>query len=622
MIFFIYSSLLFNKGLAKEKDYDLISMLFYISMTALTAFSIFFINYAHSAFIKLRNKEFGVYLTLGMNSMDLQRIVTIENLIIILSALATGIFSGMLFSRLFQMIVLKLLNITKVSYSLDYRSFALTAGVFSLIFTSVIIFSSFKTKKLDISDLLKEPLKKEGKNCSIIPGLIGIGIMMLSMIMLFIITKSQRLRSESFIIVAYIILSFIGAYMIISYVGAAFMTLIKNRDYYFNNVLAITEINHKFNQNKKIIFILSILSSMTITLVASPFSLYNLSASIAEMSQPNHIEFFQLGRINKLSKDELNSIIEKNNLKLEKISGGECISLHYDGPYDKYDVMESKPIISQDTYNSITGERISLKRGEAYNVITAWEPGYHGIKPQSTITFSHGPKTFSFNIKDSKQTKWIVNIEAYKSSSGIVLCNEDFSYIKNNISSESLGIIQGINFNSWKNTGVVVERLADELNKRNKSLSNDEQKLASYLGVASIIKAYENSKRQYSLFIFVTTIMGILFFVAGGSVLFFKQYTELNNDKIRFQKLYKIGISEKEAAAVIAKELRITFFTPLIIGNFLGYSFIYLLTCLFGGAELLKEFIINATYVVIAYFLFQAVFYNITKRKYTSEILK
>ena len=116
--------------------------------------------------------------------------------------------------------------------------------------------------------------------------------------------------------------------------------------------------------------------------------------------------------------------------------------------------------------------------------------------------------------------------------------------------------------------------------------------------------------------------MGLLFFIAGGSVLFFKQYTELNNDKVRFFKLYKVGISEKEAAEVIAKELKVTFFTPPIMGSSLGYCFIYLLTFLFGGGEIVKEFMVNVTFVVIVYFLFQVVFYNITKRKYTDEILK
>jgi len=278
--------------------------------------------------------------------------------------------------------------------------------------------------------------------------------------------------------------------------------------------------------------------------------------------------------------------------------------------------------VSQDNYNSVTGEKVQLKKGEALNVITDWRPGYHGINPQSTLNFHEGSRTFTFKVTESKVSKWIANVEAYKSSSGIVLNNEDYNYIKNNITVQNIGVIHGLSFKSWKNTGAIVGKLIDELNKKNENLQGKEQKINSCLKVTSVVKNYESSKRGFSFFIFVTIIMGFLFFIAGGSVLFFKQYTELNNDKRRFIKLFKVGISEKEIKAIIAKELRVTFFTPLIMGNFLGYCLIYFLTHLFGGEGIIKEFMTNATYVVIIYFLFQAVFYNITKRKYTNEILK
>ena len=71
----------------------------------------------------------------------------------------------------------------------------------------------------------------------------------------------------------YMAVAFLGVYLSISKLGNLIIHLIKKSKYYYKNILSITELYHKFNQNKKIIFVLSVLSTMTIFLVASPFSL-------------------------------------------------------------------------------------------------------------------------------------------------------------------------------------------------------------------------------------------------------------------------------------------------------------------------------------------------------------
>lgn len=621
-IFFIYASLLFNKDLNNKPGNDNINILFYISLTALTVFAVFFINYAHSAFMKSRNKEFGVYLTLGMNYTDLRRMVNVENVIIILSSLAAGLITGVLFSRLFQMIILKLLNISGVKYSLNYKSFALTIAIFAVIFATVMIFSTLEIRKFDISELLKESKKKQGKSKGgILPGLIGILILVLAFVMLIIISRHQKLRSNAGIVIAYFLLSFAGAYVTISYLGAAIINLIKDSSYYYRNILFISEINHKFTQNKRIIFVLSILSAMTITLVASPFSLYSLAGNIAEMDSYTDIEFAQLGDINKLSDNEFKSIINDADTHAKSIKNIEFISLKLQGDREADDIIRSKPIVSEDTYNSITRLHVHLNKGEALNVITTWLPGKHGITPKSRVSFTDGLKTFNFTAINSVRSAWIAEGDAYASNSGMVISNEDYSLIKNNVTSENIGFFRGVKFENWRATEKTVNMIADKLNKNNGNLGERNKKLSSLFKVISTVQKYKDLKQGYSSFMFVMTVMGLLFFIAGGSVIFFKKYTELNDDRERIFKLYKIGISEKEAVSIISRELRLIFFTPMIMGTLLGYNFIYLLTFIFGGGSIVEKFMTNATCVVIVYFLFQVAFYYITKKKYKDMIL-
>jgi putative ABC transport system permease protein len=177
------------------------------------------------------------------------------------------------------------------------------------------------------------------------------------------------------------------------------------------------------------------------------------------------------------------------------------------------------------------------------------------------------------------------------------------------ISEDNIGYYHMIQFKNWKGSDEIVANLRQKLDGKEFKLT-------------SIIDSFESLRKAYSVFLFVSTIMGILFFVAGGSVLYFKQYTELPETKLTFRKLYKIGISDKEMKKVIGSELKVVFFLPLIFGAYLGISLIYLTIYIFGGDEVVKEFLTNSVMVVVVYFISQGIFYFITKNKYIREVVK
>ncbi|MCX7749434.1 MAG: FtsX-like permease family protein [Clostridia bacterium] len=624
MIFFMYSTLRFNSDLSNREDFSMVTLIFNIAMVAVALFSIFFINYAHSAFIESRHKEFGIYMTLGMSQSDIRKIILLENLLIILSSLFAGLASGLIFSRFFQMIVLKLLDMDGIGYSLNYKCFAITLLVFAAIFTCVIVLGRLSTRNLDISDLLRKARKgNAASNPSITGGILGVFLIIFSFTLLGIITRNNTLKSNNAAIMSYFLISFAGIYITIASLGKTCIGILRKRkDLYYKNLLVATEIGHKFNQNKKIIFVLSILSSMIVFLVASPYSLLSLSKSIAEMSQPNHIEYAQIGEVNKISPDELKNILAKAGTEITSQKEIKFISLLMDGDVDKYDLLHSKPVISQSIYNAATAGTLEIPRGQAVNVITAWEPGYHGIRPSTSISLYRGDKHFRFLVKDSLHLKWVTGGAVYPSSSGIVLNDADYNEIYNKVSQEHMGIFHIFNFKNWEKTGSVFEDLKSTLTNVNQKSLLPAQADSKLFKVASRLDAYKGLKQGYSLFIFVTTAMGILFFIAAGSILYFKQYTELTGTKAKFFKLYKLGITENEASGIIAKELKLTFFTPLIFGSILGYSFIYFMTFWVGGERVIQDFMLNATVVVAGYFIFQVLFYLAAKRKYTAEILE
>lgn len=607
MLFFMYSALFLNKSLMENDENDVFSYLFPITIVAITLFSIFFINYAHSAFIKGRNKEFGIYISLGVNSKDLRTIINLENSIIGAAALLTGMGVGALFSRLFQMVILKLIHIKDITFYMDYKPFVLTFTVFLSIFATVAVRTFFKMRKIDISGLLREARRSEGRDYSkkdLVFGGLGLIIMALSILFLVVIAKNSDLNTNPAVLMSYMITAFLGVYLALSYGGNLILHLIKKTKYYYKNMLSITELQYKFNQNRKIIFILSVLSTMTIFLVASPFALLTLSETIAEKDK-HHLEYVETDTLNKLPKDTLNRILNEQKM----VSNTTVKFVYFSTSKTSDNLKYWKPVVSVSEYNMLTGSNIKLEKGQAYNLIVDWKPGNNGINPGSTHEFYIGNVTYRYRFTASQKGNWIAGKTPFPSNSVVIVSDEDYDSVMADITDHNIAYYHLINYKDWRKCKGLFTSLKDAFGNNG-------------LKVGNIIDTYESLKGGYSTFLFITTVMGIMFFVAGGSVLYFKQFTELTEVKITFRKLFKIGITDKEMKGVIGKELCVIFFLPLVFGAFLGISLMYLTTYIMGGGFLIKEFMSNAIKVVIIYFIFQGAFYLITRNKYIQEIGK
>ena len=598
------------------------AMIFYISLVAIGVFSIFFINYAHTSFIKSRYKEFGVYMTLGMTSKDIQKIILLENAAVMSASLVTGVFSGVIFSKLFQMVVLSLLKIKQITYSLDILSFASTIVFFSLVFMLVIFFSRRKTSKLEVGDLIKKSRKNETEiKPRLIPLLIGLTTLVASIVALVMMANDKKLVDKFVLVLPTMIAMIVGVYVTINYLGMSILAFTKKRkNTYYNNILLVTETARKFNQDKKITFLLSLLSSMIVFLVASSFALYSLAYRITDEGQPYDIEFASVYGINSISENAIENAAKKSGTTFTKTDRIEFLSVMIPNP-DKTDYLGGKPVISQSTYNKYVTNQISVPKGKVFNAITYWMPGDYGITPGNMLTLTASNGNMAFEVMESVKSKWVSAGLDYPSNSGMILSDEDYKLLKEKSAAQDIGTYYLFSVQDWTNSQGFIDALNGELGSVNQTLPDGKKVLTKLVIVQSKLNNYNSLKSGYSVFMFVTTIMGLLFFIAAGSVLFFKQYAEIGDAKQKFYKLFKLGITKKEAKKLISKELLLTFFSPMIFGTLMGYVFIYFMTYLVGGDYVLGEFMQKATIVILAYFVFQSFFYIITRKKYSEAVI-
>ena len=122
--------------------------------------SIVVLSYASAFMLKLRKKEFGLYLTLGMTKRNIQMIFTCETGIMSSVATVLGMGAGFLLYQLLMSLFSKLMNqdITFSKYSWD--GIIVTVAVSFVIFTMSSIASIFYLRRISIRQLLQEETKK------------------------------------------------------------------------------------------------------------------------------------------------------------------------------------------------------------------------------------------------------------------------------------------------------------------------------------------------------------------------------------------------------------------------------------------------------------------------------
>ena len=121
------------------------------------------IIYASRFLIKRRNKEFAIYLTLGMSKRKISRLLFFETLMIGVISLGVGLLLGIGVSQLISVLIAKLFeaNMDKFTFVFSEKAFFDTIFYFGLIYLIVIFFNTIIVGRLKIIELLQGSKKSE-----------------------------------------------------------------------------------------------------------------------------------------------------------------------------------------------------------------------------------------------------------------------------------------------------------------------------------------------------------------------------------------------------------------------------------------------------------------------------
>ena len=107
----------------------------------------FVLGYATSFMLKLRKREFGTYLTLGMSRNNLLAIFLAETLVICVTALGVGIFFGLFIYQGFMAVIMRFMDMEFLISSYSVRGLVFTIVLVAAIFLLACGASAFYFKK-------------------------------------------------------------------------------------------------------------------------------------------------------------------------------------------------------------------------------------------------------------------------------------------------------------------------------------------------------------------------------------------------------------------------------------------------------------------------------------------
>src|SRR5699024_8225491 len=123
--------------------------------------------------------------------------------------------------------------------------------------------------------------------------------------------------------------------------------------------------------------------------------------------------------------------------------------------------------------------------------------------------------------------------------------------------------------------------------------------------------------KSYGPIMFIGLFIGIVFFVSAGSFLYFRLYTDLDEDKEKFKNISKMGLTKKELKNVVNRQTALLFFAPIIVALVHGAVALTALSHMFE-----YNLVFESSLVLGSFALIQIVYFGIVRYFYTKQIQK
>lgn len=559
-----------------------------------------FIPYSQSVFIKDRQKDFGILLTLGMTENEVRNHVLIENLILCFIALIIGLAAGTGLSLSFLAFIRNVIGINKLDVAISGTAYILTTIYLIVIFLLSLLVNVKGIIKSTILDKIKYAEKAEsGKHYSIV--LCGAGILLtiaafIVMILFFSINSNLWFLSLLFCI--------LGS-MLIFFNGEALIEYFQSKHYkkYIKNIFVLSDIKYYYSKNKKVFFVTSWIFFAILFIVMFSLVTYPSFTKNAVTYHPFHLVYGEVkGSFKPLAEDEIQSIAKNTG---NNITTSETVSFVRNNMLTIFCVDDINKIMNRD-YKVKSDSFIYVY---PYDMKDGYEHDTNLSFSYINIDSNEGSKKFIVQESSIDPLFGEVNCISDK----IMLVNrEDYDWIAaKGFDYYIKGTLHLYNFNNWRNSNGI----ADEVWNRLLEVNNLPEGDASYK-ISSRIEAYNTALQSSNFLIFIIVYVCLLLYFSAIIMIHFKLKMEYQDEKKKYFSLYRIGIGEMEIKKMVSQKILIIFFISALYSIIINIAYNYFTNSSYGyGAiGIFCALIISLVFLIIHFIMYKLYFRVYYKR--------
>ena len=611
-VFFIYSMLMFHPEIEGGflGNVPMSWMLF--AEIILVLFSWFFIFYSMKAFLEARSKEFIILFQLGMEKKQFSKLIFLETLIIGTISIVLGIIFGYSFSKFFFMIVREILILEELPLYLSWKPFLLTITVYLSAFIIISIFSvQFGPERMNMKYLKKAKISRSLVNYSKKKAIIGIAFIVIGYV-LALLTTRMTLVFFSILIPPLITL---GTYYFFNDTILYLTEKLKSKKKLYwtkSRMLTIAEQTFILKNNGKMFFVMTMVSTLAFLTIGS---LATLSSYTSQYDKLNPLGLIYKGHMdNPLEEMHIKTLISE--LESEGLSYHltRFTVMKQTSSYTNYEVEVFKESEINSLLFSYGYPLVQLSEGEGMFIPYSEESiGNLVKKTVHTVLLEN-----NVEIKIDEVYPQLIFPSSIVGVNAIIISDEDFSSLVN-LYKGYPGAEPGyhlftFDIPQWVEASKIGIQLQQEVAEE---YLNEEYSLPYYFENAGLNYSYILS--TYSLFTLVGLLVAAVFLLAAGSFIYFKSHMNLEEDKMKFDALKRMGISDGELKSLVTKLLFPQFFLPW--GIAMAHSFF----AFFAIQNILKNMgnvsIVNE--VVFAFFfliLLQVIYFYLIRWRYLAHV--
>ena len=589
----------------------------------------FLIVYASRFLIKRRNKEFGVYLTLGMSKKKISLILFIETLIIGIVSLVVGLGIGFLLSQLMSILVANMFeaDLTRFQFVFSTNACIKTLIYFSIMYFVVMIFNTINISKCKLIDLMHSNKKSEKiklKNplfCTIV---FIISCIALGFAYYQVTGGIEKMTNANSIFVPIGVGAISTFFVFWSLSGLLLKIFISMKNTYYKglNSFTLRQFSSKINTMTFSVTIICLMLFITICVLSSALSMKNsLNKNFIDFS-PRDIELSKRCNVNQEESDITD--IQKENLKLSieeafkkfgfdfnsNLKNIVKFSLYYDDNVTLKSTLGSYHEIANKQYPFLNySDYIILVKNSDYNNIA---DSFHleKVKLEDNEYVVVGNYSSIINIKNEaleRNTKITINQKDYypkykKAINGFYEMGSQeteagFIVLPDNALKDEQKIRNQI-IADYNGNPDDIESTVNSITKNNQF----------YIDYAITINTKKDIREASiglgAVVTFLGLYLGIIFLISCAAILALKELSESSDNVEKFKMLRRIGVDEAMINKALFRQIGIFFMFPLILASIhsvFGIMFCNNILKTMGVNFNLKSVIITALFIIFIY---------------------